>query len=50
MNRGMHPHLEAGPVVQPLVAAHPSAQKLTQQQLLRKVAHLQLRIWMGITR
>ena len=44
MHRGMHPHLHARTVIEPLIAADAAAQQLTQQHLLRKGPHLQLRI------
>ena len=44
MHRGMHPHLHARTVIEPLIAADMPAQQLTQQNLLRKGSHRQLRI------
>ena len=44
MHRGMHPDLHARTVIEPLIAADMPAQQLTQQNLLRKGSHRQLRI------
>jgi hypothetical protein len=40
----MHPRLQATTVIESLITANPPTQQLTQQQLLRKGNHGQLRI------